>query len=379
MAENREQIIRTEYSEIMQKSYIDYAMSVIIARALPDVRDGLKPVQRRTLYDMHELGIRYDRPYRKCARIVGDTMGKYHPHGDSSIYGALVVMAQDFKYGMPLVDGHGNFGSIEGDGAAAMRYTEARLQKITQQAYLADLDKDVVDFIPNFDATEKEPSVLPVKVPNILINVAEGISVGMATSIPPHNLGEVIDGVIAYMKNPDINTEQMMQYIPGPDFPTGGVIANKDELTAIYSTGVGKIKIRGKVEVEQVKGGKERLVITEIPYTMIGANIGKFLNDIATLVETKKTTDIVDITLHFFCRFFRINPSRIIYHDPGLLCQFKIAFVAIPFLNGRQDFWHWIWIAHFFEQFRILVRVAFDSYRHIFLCCILRVIFIGRF
>ncbi len=291
-----EQIIRTEYAELMQKSYIDYAMSVIIARALPDVRDGLKPVQRRTLYDMYELGIRYDKPYRKCARIVGDTMGKYHPHGDSSIYDALVVMAQDFKKGLPLVDGHGNFGSIEGDGAAAMRYTEARLQKITQEAYLADLDKDVVNFVPNFDETEKEPEVLPVKVPNLLLNGAEGIAVGMTTSIPPHNFGEVIDGVIAYMKDPDINTEQMMQYIPGPDFPTGGIVANKDELLAVYSTGMGKIKIRGKVEVEKGKGGKDRLVITEIPYTMIGANIGKFLNDIYSLVETKKTSDIVDIT-----------------------------------------------------------------------------------
>ena len=291
-----EQIIRTEYSELMQKSYIDYAMSVIIARALPDVRDGLKPVQRRTLYDMYELGIRYDKPYRKCARIVGDTMGKYHPHGDSSIYDALVVMAQDFNKGLPLVDGHGNFGSIEGDGAAAMRYTEARLQKITQEAYLADLDKDVVNFVPNFDETEKEPEVLPVKVPNLLLNGAEGIAVGMTTSIPPHNFGEVIDGVIAYMKDPDINTEQMMQYIPGPDFPTGGIVANKDELLAVYSTGMGKIKIRGKVEVEKGKGGKDRLVITEIPYTMIGANIGKFLNDIYSLVETKKTSDIVDIT-----------------------------------------------------------------------------------
>ena len=291
-----EQIIQTEYSELMQKSYIDYAMSVIIARALPDVRDGLKPVQRRALYDRYELGIRYDKPYRKCARIVGDTMGKYHPHGDSSIYDALVVMAQDFKKGLPLVDGHGNFGSIEGDGAAAMRYTEARLQKITQEAYLADLDKNVVDFVPNFDETEKEPSVLPVKVPNLLLNGAEGIAVGMATNIPPHNFAEVIDGVIAYMKNPDINTEQMMEYIKGPDFPTGGIVANKDDLLAIYSTGAGKIKIRGKVEVEQVKGGKERLVITEIPYTMIGANIGKFLNDVYSLVETKKTNDIVDIT-----------------------------------------------------------------------------------
>ena len=289
-------IIRTEYSELMQKSYIDYAMSVIIARALPDVRDGLKPVQRRTLYDMYELGIRYDKPYRKSARIVGDTMGKYHPHGDSSIYDALVVMAQDFKKGLPLVDGHGNFGSIEGDGAAAMRYTEARLQKVTQEAYLADLDKNVVDFMPNFDETEKEPVVLQVKVPNLLVNGAEGIAVGMATSIPPHNFGEVIDGVIAYMKNPDITTAEMMQYIPGPDFPTGGIIANKDDLPAIYESGVGKIKIRGKIEIEKGKGGKDRMVITEIPYTMIGANIGKFLNDVYGLVESKATSDITDIT-----------------------------------------------------------------------------------
>ena len=280
----------------MQKSYIDYAMSVIVARALPDVRDGLKPVQRRVLYDMSELGVKYDKPHRKSARIVGDTMGKYHPHGDSSIYEALVVMAQDFKKGLPLIDGHGNFGSIEGDGAAAMRYTEARLQKVTQEAYLADLDKGVVDFGPNFDETEKEPLVLPVKVPNLLINGAEGIAVGMATSIPPHNFSEVIDGVIAYMKNPDITTEEMMQYIQGPDFPTGGLIANKDDLLSIYETGTGKIKVRGKVEHEKLKGGKERLIITEIPYTMIGANIGKFLLDVAALVETKKTSDIVDIT-----------------------------------------------------------------------------------
>ncbi len=296
MQANENNIISTEYSELMQKSYIDYAMSVIIARALPDVRDGLKPVQRRVLYDMSELGVKYDKPHRKCARIVGDTMGKYHPHGDSSIYEALVVMAQDFKKGLPLIDGHGNFGSIEGDGAAAMRYTEARLQKVTQEAYLADLDKNVVDFGPNFDETEKEPLVLPVKVPNLLINGAEGIAVGMATSIPPHNLSEVIDGVIAYMKNPDITTEELMQYIQGPDFPTGGLIANKDELVSIYETGMGKIKVRGKVEYEKLKGGKERLVITEIPYTMIGANIGKFLLDVAALVETKKTSDIVDIT-----------------------------------------------------------------------------------
>ena len=295
MADIQENIIRTEYSEIMQKSYIDYAMSVIIARALPDVRDGLKPVQRRTLYDMYELGIRYDRPYRKCARIVGDTMGKYHPHGDSSIYEALVVMAQEFKKGLPLVDGHGNFGSIEGDGAAAMRYTEARLQKITQEVYLSDMDKQVVDFLPNFDETEKEPEVLPVKIPNLLVNGADGIAVGMATSIPPHNLGEVIDAVIAYMKNNEITVRELMEYIKGPDFPTGGIVVNKDDLLSIYETGTGKIKIRGKVEVEKGKNGKSLLVITEIPYTMIGANIGKFLNDVAALSESKKTTDIVDI------------------------------------------------------------------------------------
>ena len=296
MDREQEQIIRTEYSELMQKSYIDYAMSVIVSRALPDVRDGLKPVQRRTLYDMYELGIRYDRPYRKCARIVGDTMGKYHPHGDSSIYESLVVMAQDFKKGLPLVDGHGNYGSIEGDGAAAMRYTEARLQKVTQDAFLSDLDKDVVDFGPNFDETEKEPQVLPVRLPNLLVNGSEGIAVGMVTSTPPHNLSEVIDAVKATILNHKITTEELMQYIQGPDFPTGGIVINKDDLLSVYETGTGKIRLRGRVEIEKLKGGKERIVITEIPYTMMGANIGKFLNDIAGLVENKTTTDIVDIS-----------------------------------------------------------------------------------
>ena len=340
------QIIRTEYSELMKKSYIDYAMSVIIARALPDVRDGLKPVQRRTLYDMYELGIRYDKPYRKCARIVGDTMGKYHPHGDSSIYDALVVMAQEFKKGMALVDGHGNFGSIEGDGAAAMRYTEARLAKITQEAYLADLDKNIVDFMPNFDETEKEPEVLPVKVPNILINGAEGIAVGMATSIPPHNFGEVIDGVKAYMKNPDINTEQMMEYIKGPDFPTGGIVVNKDDLLEIYESGAGKIKVRGKVEVEEMKGGKKRLVITEIPYTMIGAGIGKFLNDVCALVETKKTNDIVDISNMSSKEGIRIvielkkgadveNLTNMLYKKTRLEDTFGVNMLAVA--DGRPE------------------------------------------
>lgn len=253
-----EQILQTEYSEVMQKSYIDYAMSVITARALPDARDGLKPVQRRVLYAMEELHLDHDKPHRKSARIVGDTMGKYHPHGDSSIYEALVVMSQDFKKGMPLVDGHGNFGSIEGDGAAAMRYTEARLQKFTEDAYLSDLDKNVIDFIPNFDETEKEPSVLPVRIPNLLVNGADGIAVGMTTSIPPHNLGEVIDGMIAYMDRPTISNRELMEYVPGPDFPTGGLIVNKSELGEIYESGSGKLKVRGKVCFEPAKKRSEK-------------------------------------------------------------------------------------------------------------------------
>ncbi|WP_277257553.1 DNA gyrase/topoisomerase IV subunit A [Merdimonas faecis] len=340
------QIIRTEYSDVMKKSYIDYAMSVIIARALPDVRDGLKPVQRRTLYDMHELGIRYDRPYRKCARIVGDTMGKYHPHGDSSIYEALVVMAQDFKKGMTLVDGHGNFGSIEGDGAAAMRYTEARLEKLTQEVFLSDLDKDIVDFVPNFDETEKEPSVLPVRIPNLLVNGAEGIAVGMATSIPTHNLGEVIDAVKAYMKNDEISTKQLMRYVKGPDFPTGGIVINKDELPDIYESGTGKIKLRGKVEIEEMKGGRKRLVITEIPYTMIGAGIGKFLNDVIGLVESKKISDITDVSNQSSKEGIRIvielkkgadveNLTNMLYKKTRLEDTFGVNMLAVA--NGRPE------------------------------------------
>ena len=298
-----EQILKTEYAELMQKSYIDYSMSVICARALPDVRDGLKPVQRRVLYAMDELGLNYDKPHRKSARIVGDTMGKYHPHGDSSIYETLVVMSQDFKKGMALVDGHGNFGSIEGDGAAAMRYTEAKLKKFTQEVYLADLDKNVVDFGPNFDETEKEPVVLPVRVPNLLVNGAEGIAVGMTTNIPPHNLGEVTDAVIAWLDasiagKQELSSTDLMKYITGPDFPTGGIVINKSELPAIYESGNGKIKLRGKVVFEQAKkkSEKDKLVITEIPYTMIGAGIGKFISDICDLIENKKLNDVTDIS-----------------------------------------------------------------------------------
>lgn len=342
----QERIIKTAYSDVMQKSYIDYAMSVIIARALPDVRDGLKPVQRRTLYDMHELGIHYNGAYRKSARIVGDTMGKYHPHGDSSIYDALVVMSQDFKKGLALVDGHGNFGNIEGDGAAAMRYTEARLTKIAEENLLSDLDKDVVDFIPNFDETEKEPSVLPAKFSNLLVNGSEGIAVGMATNIPPHNLAEVIEATKAYIKNENITSDELMKYVGGPDFPTGGIITNKDELPEIYRTGVGKVKIRGKIEVEQAKGGHVLVVITEIPYTMIGAGISKFLQDVAALQETRKTTDIVDISNQSSKEGIRIvielkkdadveNFKNLLYKKTRLEDTFGVNMLAIA--NSRPE------------------------------------------
>ena len=292
-----EKILRTEYSEEMQKSYLDYSMSVITARAIPDARDGLKPVQRRVLYDMSELRLDHDKPHRKSARIVGDTMGKYHPHGDSSIYETLVVLSQEFKKGMPLVDGHGNFGSIEGDGAAAMRYTEARLKKFAEEVYLKDLDK-TVDFVSNYDETEKEPEVLPVRIPNLLVNGAEGIAVGMSTSIPTHNLGEVIDAVKAYIDNRLLTVQELMEYLPGPDFPTGGIIANQSELLSLYETGVGKLKLRGKIDVElgRRKSDRDKLVITEIPYTMIGAGINKFLTDVAELVESRKLPDVVDIS-----------------------------------------------------------------------------------
>lgn len=343
-----EQILKTEYSELMQKSFIDYSMSVITARAVPDIRDGLKPVQRRVLYAMEQLGLNYDKPHRKSARIVGDAMGKYHPHGDSSIYETLVVLEQDFKKGMALVDGHGNFGSIEGDGAAAMRYTEAKLKKFTQEVYLADLDKDVVNFVPNFDETEKEPEVLPVRVPNILINGSEGIAVGMTTSIPTHNLVEVINAVEAYMDNTGITTAELMQYLPGPDFPTGGIVINKDELLDIYENGTGKIKLRGRVEFEEAakKSERDKLVITEIPYTMIGANIGKFISDVVELVESKKTTDIYDISNESSKEGIRIvielkkgaDPKKLmnmLYKKTKLEDTFGVNMLAI--VDGRPE------------------------------------------
>ena len=293
MSQLKENIIQLDFSEEMKTSYRDYAMSVIVSRAVPDVRDGLKPVQRRILYAMKELGLSPDKPHRKSARIVGDTMGKYHPHGDSSIYDALVHMTEDYSLNVPLVDGHGNFGSIDGDGAAAMRYTEARLSPAAM-TLLDNLEKGLVEFAPNFDESEKEPYVLPAMIPNLLINGTTGIAVGMATNIPPHNPAEVIDAVIACMDRPGISIQKLMDYMPAPDFPTGGIITNAAELPAIYETGEGKIKLRAKTEIEKGDYGRTNIVITEIPYTISG-NKTKLVENLSTLVKEKVFDEIYDV------------------------------------------------------------------------------------
>ena len=293
MSTTIDNIIQLDFYEEMKTSYRDYAMSVIVSRALPDVRDGLKPVQRRILYAMNELKLSPDKPHRKSARIVGDTMGKYHPHGDSSIYDALVHMSEDYSLNIPLVDGHGNFGSIDGDGAAAMRYTEARLS-VGATTLLNNLEKGLVDFIPNFDNSEKEPVVLPAMIPNLLINGTTGIAVGMATNIPPHNPYEVMSGAIAYIEKPSITTQELMEIIPGPDFPTGGIITNSSALEQIYSTGEGKIKVRAKTEIENGDNGRKNIIITEIPYTVAG-NKTKLVESLSTLMKDKVFDEIYDV------------------------------------------------------------------------------------
>lgn len=290
---SEENIIQLDFSEEMKTSYRDYAMSVIVARALPDVRDGLKPVQRRILYAMKELGLSPDKPHRKSARIVGDTMGKYHPHGDSSIYDALVHMTENYSLNAPLVDGHGNFGSIDGDGAAAMRYTEARLSPAAM-TLLDNLEKGLVEFVPNFDDSEKEPVVLPAMLPNLLINGTTGIAVGMATNIPPHNPTEVIDAVIAYMDRPGISIQKLMDYIPAPDFPTGGIIINASDLTEIYEKGEGRIRLRARTEIEKGEAGRTNIVITEIPYTISGNKL-KLVENLAALAKDKVFDEIYDV------------------------------------------------------------------------------------
>lgn len=289
LSENR--VVDVNIEDEMKKSFIDYAMSVIVSRALPDVRDGLKPVHRRILYSMHELGLTPDKPFRKSARIVGDVLGKYHPHGDSSVYDAMVRLAQDFSIRYTLVEGHGNFGSIDGDAAAAMRYTEARMSRIATEM-LADINKDTVDFMPNFDETLKEPTVLPAKFPNLLVNGSSGIAVGMATNIPPHNLGEVIDGVIALIDDPDISLEEMMEHIKGPDFPTGGIILGTQGIKEAYATGRGRVVTRARTTIEELPNNRSRIIVTEIPYQV---NKAKLIEKIAELVRDKKIEGISDI------------------------------------------------------------------------------------
>lgn len=291
--ENHDSIVQLDYSEEMKNSYRDYALSVIIARALPDVRDGLKPVQRRILYAMRELGLDPKKPHRKSARIVGDTMGKFHPHGDSSIYDAMVHMSEDYSLSLPLVDGHGNFGSIDGDGAAAMRYTEARLSE-SAMTLLDNLDKNLVEFMPNFDESEQEPTVLPAMLPNLLINGTTGIAVGMATNIPPHNPGEVLDAAVAYLDNPQISLDKLMKYMPGPDFPTGGIITNADVIRGIYETGEGRLKVRARTEIENGEYGKKNIVITEIPFTVAG-NKTKLVESLVSMMKDKIFDEISDV------------------------------------------------------------------------------------
>ncbi len=287
-------VLDMEVDEELKRSFIAYAMAVNKSRAIPDVRDGLKPVHRRILFSMHEMGLYNDKSYRKCARIVGDTLGKYHPHGDSSVYDALVRLAQDFTINFPLVDGHGNFGSVDGDPAAAMRYTEARLTKLASEM-LKDLDKETVDFIPNFDGNESEPTVLPARFPNLLVNGSDGIAVGMATNIPPHNLAEVIDGAVAMIDNPEITVDELMEYIPAPDFPTGGIIMGRSGIRNAYRTGQGKIVIRSKCEIEEYGTGgnvRQRIVVTEIPYQV---NKAMLIKTIADMVKDKRLEGISDI------------------------------------------------------------------------------------
>ena len=292
MSETNDHRIQTvDLSKTMRSSFLDYAMSVIVARALPDVRDGLKPVHRRILYGMNELGVTPDKPYKKSARIVGDVMGKFHPHGDSAIYESMVRMAQKFSYRYVLVDGHGNFGSVDGDSAAAMRYTEARMSKIATEM-LRDINKDTVDFMENYDGTEKEPKVLPARFPNLLVNGATGIAVGMTTNIPPHNLREVVDGIHLLMKNPEITTAELMQAIPGPDFPTGGVVMGKSGIKRAYETGQGTITLRAKVDIETQKNGRERIIVSELPYMV---NKAKLIERIAELARDHRIEGITNL------------------------------------------------------------------------------------
>ncbi len=330
-----------QIDEEMKESFIDYAMSVIVSRALPDVRDGMKPVHRRILYAMFELGMTPDKPYKKSARIVGEVLGKYHPHGDTSVYDAMVRMAQDFSYRYMLVNGHGNFGSIDGDSAAAMRYTESKMSKISMEL-VRDLNKDTVDFIDNYDGTEREPKVMPSRFPNLLVNGTSGIAVGMATNIPPHQLGEVIDGVLALAKNPDISIPELMEYIPGPDFPTGGEILGRSGIRKAYSTGRGSITVRAKTEIVENKG-KQSIIVTELPYQV---NKARLIEKIAELVRDKKIDGITELRDSSDRNGMNIvidvrrdaNPNVILnnlFKQTALQTSFGINMLAL--VNGRPE------------------------------------------
>jgi len=340
MEENKENIIQIDISDEMKKSYIDYAMSVIVSRALPDVRDGLKPVHRRILYAMNELGLAPEKPHRKSARIVGDVLGKYHPHGDSSVYNAMVRLAQDFSTRYMLVNGHGNFGSIDGDGAAAMRYTEAKLTKLSVEM-LRDIDKETVDFIPNFDETLKEPTVLPSKYPNLLVNGSSGIAVGMATSIPPHNLKEVINAAVKIIDDPDVDIEEIIKIVKGPDFPTGAIIMGKEAIKSAYRSGRGKVTVRSKVEIEDIGKGKSAIIVNEIPYQV---NKSKMIEGIADLVRNKKIEGITDLRDESDREGIRVvielkkdtNPNVVLnklYKHSQLQTTFSINMIAL--VNGQ--------------------------------------------
>lgn len=338
--ENKSKIIETNITEEMRKSYLDYAMAVIVSRALPDVRDGLKPVHRRILYSASDLSLTPDKPHKKSARIVGDVLGKYHPHGDSAVYDAMVRLAQSFSMRYPLIDGHGNFGSVDGDQAAAMRYTEARMSKMAMEM-LRDLNKDTVDFNPNFDETLKEPVVLPSRFPNLLVNGSQGIAVGMASSIPPHNLGEVINGVIAYIENPEIDVLGLMRYVKGPDFPTGAIIEGKENIKNAYLTGKGFVKVKSKVEIEEIKNNKSRIIITEIPYMV---NKARLIEKIAELLKDKRIEGISELRDESDRTGMRIvieikkdyNPNIVLnnlYKHTQLQDNFSINMIAL--VNGE--------------------------------------------
>ena len=368
MYTENERIITVPIEEEMKKSYIDYAMSVIVGRALPDIRDGLKPVHRRILYAMKELNLDHSKPYKKSARIVGEVLGKYHPHGDSAVYDSMVRMVQNFALRYPLVDGQGNFGSIDGDSAAAMRYTEARMAAITREM-LTDIDKETVDFAPNFDESLQEPMLLPAALPNLLINGSSGIAVGMATNVPPHNLGEVVDGVICLIDNPEATDKDIMKKIPGPDFPTGGIICGREGIKTAYKTGRSPIKVRAKAVIEQHKNNKECIVVTEIPYQVNKSNV---IASIVKLVQDKKIEGISDVRdesdkegMRLVIELKRDAVAQVVlnllYKHTQLETTFGIIFLALvdnqPQILPLKQI-----LQHFIEHRRVIIirRTKFD-------------------